>query len=219
MTLPHILFVHGWAYDANIWGPIRSRLGDPECTVWERGYFEEPGFSLARSEPPPPGPYLAVGHSFGVMRLLRERPEGCIGLVSICGFARFASAEDYRGTPMRILDRMVSRFDAAPGAVVGEFRARCGSQSTRVYALRAERLGEDLAVLRDGDERAAAAALDVPVLSLVGGSDQIVSATMSEASFPQAERAVAPGAGHLLPLRQPEWCAAQITAFARRLGS
>lgn len=218
MTLPHLLFVHGWAYDSNIWGPIRSRLGDIQATVWERGYFEEPGFTQARSEPGPPAPYLAVGHSFGVMRLLRERPSGCIGLVSICGFARFSSAEDFRGTPVRILDRMVDKFDTAPGTVVGEFRARCGSQSTRVYQLRADRLGEDLATLRNGDERAAAAALDIPVLSLIGGADQIVSATMSDASFPGAERAVAPGAGHLLPLRQPDWCAAQIAAFSRRLG-
>jgi pimeloyl-[acyl-carrier protein] methyl ester esterase len=215
--LPHILFVHGWAYDANVWASIRSRLGEPRSTVWERGYFEEPGFTVPQSEVEPPAPYLAVGHSFGVMRLLKKRPTGCIALVSICGFARFSSAEDFRGTPVRILDRMVDRFETSPGTVVGEFRARCGSQSTRVYQLRADRLGEDLAILRHGDERAAAAALDVPVLSLLGGADQIVSANMSDSSFPGAERAVAPGAGHLLPLRHPDWCAAQITAFARRL--
>ncbi len=214
----HLLFVHGWAYDANIWGLVRSRLGNPPATVWERGYFEEVGVYGAASEPqPPPGPYIAVGHSLGVMRLLRERPEGCIGLISVCGFARFSATEGFPGTSARVLDRMLTRFKANPRGVTAEFRARCGSGQTQVYDVDVQRMYDDLLMLRDGDERAAAAALDIPVLSLTGSADPIVSAGQTDASFPDAEKASMQGVGHLLPLRTPEWCAAQIAAFAGRL--
>ena len=211
MSLPHLLFVHGWAYDPNIWGPLRSRLGAPACTVWDRGYF---GFD---AEPAPQAPYIAVAHSFGVMRLLRHRPEGCVGFVSICGFARFSAAEDYPGTSPRILDRMLAKAASSPLAVVAEFRARCGTPGTKVYDFVADRVMEDLLVMRDGDERAAAAALEAPVLALSAGADPIVSAAMTDASFPDAQRAVMPNVGHLLPLRAPDWVAQQITAFAGRL--
>jgi len=218
MRLPHLLFVHGWAYDSNTWGGVRDRLGDPACTVWERGYFAESGYYGDPSEPPPPpGPYIAIGHSFGVMRLLRERPEGAIGLISICGFARFAAGDGFAGAPARVLERMTARFKANPHGVVAEFRARCGSPATTVYGLDAGRLGQDLATLCEGDERAAAAALDIPVLSLTAGADPVVSAAMSEVSFPGAERETMAGVGHLLPTRAAGWCAAQIAAFAARL--
>ena len=212
MALPHLLFAHGWAYDANIWGGIRSRLGDPACTLWERGYYNYP------DEPdPPPGPYIAVGHSFGTMRLLGSMPAGAIGFVAICGFARFSAAEDYPGTPARVLDRMLAKAQLSPLSVIAEFRARCGTPGTKVYEFMADRVMDDLNALRDGDERVAAAALDIPVLTLNGGADPIVSAAMSEASFPKAARAIMAGVGHLLPMRAPDWCAQQISAFAARL--
>jgi pimeloyl-[acyl-carrier protein] methyl ester esterase len=212
MATPHLLFVHGWAYDPNIWGPVRSRLGNPACTVWDRGYFD-----YDNEPPPPPGPYVAVGHSFGAMRLLRQRPEGCVGFISVCGFARFSAAEGYPGTPARILDRMLAKAASSPLAVIAEFRARCGTPGTKVYEFFADRVMEDLHILRDGDEREAAAALDVPVLALSAGADPIVSAAMTEASFPRAERATMPNVGHLLPIRAPDWVAQQIAAFTGRL--
>ena len=219
MALPHLLFAHGWGYDANVWGPVRSRLGDPACTLWERGYFHEPGFTREPREDAPPAPYVAVGHSFGVMHLLKALPPGAIGFISVCGFARFSAAEGYAGTPVRVIDRMLQRFDSAPGTVVGEFRGRCGSPPTRVYDYNGEALREDLVVLRDEDYRAEAAALQVPVLSLFGGADQVVSRAMTQASFPTAEHLVAPLIGHLLPVRAPEWCTRQIADFAGRLGA
>lgn len=210
MSLP-FLFAHGWAYDANIFGGVRDRMGGPESLLWERGYYGADG------QPAPTGPYIAVGHSFGVMRLLADLPPGAVGFVSICGFARFSSTDGYSGTPVRVIDRMLARFKSSPLAVVAEFRARCGSPATKVYEFEAERLKADLETLRDGDERAAAAALGVPVLSLVAGADPIVSASMGEAAFPTAERAVMPGVGHLVPLRSPDWCAQQISAFAAKI--
>lgn len=214
MPLPHLLFVHGWAYDANIWGPIRSRLGDPACTVWERGYFDYD------SEPaPPPGPYVAVGHSFGVMRLLHERPEGCVGLVSICGFARFTATDGFPGTPTRVLDRMLQHAAVSPTAVIAEFRARCGTPGTKVYEFFADRVMEDLRTLRDGDERAEVAAMREPILALSAGADTIVPAAQTAASFPQAQHQIMAGVGHLLPSRAPDWCARQIAGFCAGLGS
>ncbi|HTK36498.1 MAG TPA: alpha/beta hydrolase [Caulobacteraceae bacterium] len=211
MALPHLLFVHGWAYDAGIWEPVRSRLGGPACTVWERGYF-----GGADEPTPPSGPYVALGHSFGVMRLLRERPQGCIGLVSMAGFARFTAAEGFPGAPGRVLDRMLLRAAADPAAVIADFRARCGAPGTEVHEVFTDRVMEDLRRLRDGDERASAAAIGAPVLALSGGADAIVSAAMAEASFPNAERATLPGAGHLLP-SHADWCAPRIAAFCARL--
>lgn len=211
---PTLLFVHGWAFDASVWAPLRAELADWPQAAADAGYFG------AAHAPAIDGPVIAVGHSLGVLRLLRGLPPSCLGLVSINGFPRFAAGPDFgAGVPRRMLDRMHKRLAADPRAVLQDFRLRCGHEAAfGEPGLPA--LGRDLEALRDEDQRAALAALPVPLLVLAGQDDPIVPAAMTQAAFadpPDAEVHWREQGGHLLPLSDAAWCASRIRAFASRL--
>lgn len=211
---PTMLFVHGWAFDAAFWDPLRAALPAWPHAVSDAGYF-----GPAR-EPALTGPVIAVGHSLGVLRLLGRLPDQCVGLVSINGFPRFCAAADYpAGVPVRMLDRMRKRLTESADDVLRDFRQRCGDDS-RFGAPRAAALHQGLESLRDDDQRAALAALPVPLLALAGTADAIVPAGMMRAAFagrPDGDLHWREHGGHLLPVSDTDWCAARIRAFAARV--
>lgn len=225
---PTLLFVHGWAFDASVWTPLRAALADWPHAVADAGYF---GATPAVIDPvtgpitdpaiaPITGPVIAIGHSLGVMRLLRSLPSNCVGVVSINGFPRFSAAPDFEaGVPRRMLDRMMKRLSADPAAVVQDFRERCAEASV-LGEPRLEPLARDLEALRDEDQRDALAALPVPLLILAGEDDPIVPAAMTQAAFGGRvgdERHDLEHGGHLLPVSDAPWCARHIAGFIARV--
>lgn len=209
-------FVHGWGFDARLWDSLRAALGDPAACLPDFGYFGD-----APSPADGGGPVIAIGHSLGVMKLLRKPPTNCIGLVAINGFDRFAGdAQDETAVPRRIVERMIARFQQQPEVVLGEFRQRCGSDAPLARAPRLQPLLADLELLRDADERLRSAALSCPLLVLHGEDDAILPPAMRAAVFAgcaMAERHQLPKHGHLLPQTAASWCAGHIRAFAARL--
>lgn len=208
-----LVFLHGWGFDAGFWTALRALLPQFACLADDRGYFGQPKDVGAE------GPVLLVGHSLGVMRALADPPAQSIGLVAINGFDRFADRGDGLGTPPRVLDRMMARMAADPARVVEDFRRRCGCEAA-FPAPDAARLIDDLALLRDGDLRAGAAAFPAPILSLQGGDDPLLPPALRRAVFAgarAAERTELPGAGHLLPITHGAWCAERIASFAAQV--
>ncbi|MEN5163074.1 alpha/beta hydrolase [Achromobacter kerstersii] len=225
---PTLLFVHGWAFDASVWTQLRAALADWPHAVADAGYF---GAAPAVIDPvtgpvtgpdiaPITGPVIAIGHSLGVMRLLRSLPSNCVGVVSINGFPRFSAAPDFEaGVPRRMLDRMMKRLSADPAAVVQDFRERC-AEASALGEPRLEPLARDLELLRDDDQRSALAALPVPLLILAGEDDPIVPAAMTQAAFGGRvgdERHDLEHGGHLLPVSDAPWCARHIAGFIARV--
>lgn len=209
---PTLLFVHGWAFDAAFWAPLAAALDD-----WPQATFDAGYFGPART-PQPDGPVVAIGHSLGVLRLLRDPAPARLGLVSINGFARFAAAPDFtEGVPPRMLDRMLNRLATQPEAVLRDFRQRCGD-ATAFGMAQVDTLTRDLQALRDEDQRTALAALRVPLLALAGAQDPIVPAAMTQATFSDAAGIRWRDAGgHLLPATDTDWCAQQIRGFVADL--
>jgi pimeloyl-[acyl-carrier protein] methyl ester esterase len=146
---------------------------------------------------------------------LHERPFAWAGLVAINGFPRFTEGPDYMpAAPRRLVDRMVTRFGTVPATVLDDFRRRCGSAEPAPPA-DPGRLGVDLLALRDWDARAG---LSGPLLALAGEADPIVPPAMTDHAFADFPLEMRPGAGHLLPLAEPDWCAGRIAAFVAGLG-
>ena len=206
---PVLLLVHGWGFDAGVWAPLRAALDGYETVAWDLGFFG----GAARPELPAGRDVVAVGHSFGVLWLLRHRPVAWRALVSVNGFGCFTQREDFpQGHAARPLQRMIAQLGAAPGEVVAAFRARCGCAEAVPGVLEQDVLLDGLRALAQWDERPAAVDL-----ALCGRADPLVPAAMSEASFP-AEVMRWHGGGHLLPLEDARWCAAQLRAFLELLG-
>ncbi len=206
---PVLLFVHGWGFDAGFWDKVRAALGDYESVAWDFGFFG----AAARPALPEGRDVVAVGHSFGALWLLHERPVAWRALVAVNGFGCFTRREGFaQGNAARPLQRMMARMELAPGAVVAEFRARCGCGAALPGALDVAALLDGLRALAEWDERPASVDL-----ALCGRGDLLVSEAMSVASFPAGVMAWHDG-GHLLPLEDAGWCAARLRAFLERLG-
>jgi pimeloyl-[acyl-carrier protein] methyl ester esterase len=192
-----LVFLHGWGFDADLWGKVRALLPGMPATILDRGYFGAPATDMGEGE----GPCLAIGHSLGSLLLAGAPPADCVGLAAINGFDRFAGPG--RVAP-RLIDRMRRRFADRPAEILADFRSRCGADAGPAI-FDAGRLGDDLAILAEWT-----VATELPVLVLSGGGDPIVPAEMRDAVFPAARRATLAGGGHLLPITHPEWCAAHI---------
>jgi pimeloyl-[acyl-carrier protein] methyl ester esterase len=205
---PILLLVHGWGFDAGFWAPLRAALPELDAAAWDLG------FTGSGCRPPLPAgrPVIAVGHSFGFLWLLREQPVAWQRLVSINGFPRFTRGADFpQGVAPRLVDRMMARLSDDPHGVHAEFMARCGAARSSPPEFRPAALRDGLDGLAHWDERPATADL-----ALAGQADPIVPAAMSEASFAAHTIAWHPG-GHLLPLEDPAWCAAQLRRQAEEM--
>lgn len=208
-------FVHGWGFDASLWDGVRAALGAVPASVVDLGYFGDPVEPVQDSVP-----FIAVGHSLGILHLLADLPANCAGLVAINGFDRFAGdAQDATAVPRRVVDRMITRLQQQPKHVLADFRQRCGSDAPLPGPICLQSLLSGLERLRDADERAAARRLQCPVLILHGADDAILPPPMRAAVFSgcaDVERHELPEHGHLLPLTAASWCAGHIRAFAAR---
>lgn len=196
-----LLFAHGWCFDRHFWDALIALLPEWEHAIDDRGYFGTP------QTPGIDGPCLAVTHSFGTMRVLTDPPPGLVGLVAINGFERFTALPGKPGVAVRVVDRMLRRFESDPRAVLAEFRKACGSDEP-FGEINPEPLRADLLRLRD----AQAPSPRVPVAVLQGGQDPILPADMRAAVFAGSDvhRIDHEAGGHLLPLENPELCAQAV---------
>ena len=206
---PVLLLVHGWGFDSGFWWPLTRRLADWPVVAWDLGFHGQPNFPAL----PKGRPVVAVGHSFGLLWLMRERPLEWKALVSINGFSRFSRAGDFpEGVPPRLLERMMARLDQSPEAVHGEFMTRCGVAKPCSGDLSAVSLMGGLHALAEWDCRSGPK-VD---LALAGREDPILPAAMTEALFAGTPIEWQDG-GHLLPLTAPDWCAGRLRRFVENV--
>jgi pimeloyl-[acyl-carrier protein] methyl ester esterase len=197
-----LVLLHGWGFDRHFWDPLRKRLADIDTIAWDLGYYGEPVMTL------PSYGAVAVGHSFGLLWLLRHRPFAWRRLISVNGFSRFAAGDDFpEGVALPQIERLSSELEQTPFATVAAFRQRCGARGMPPERVEEDRLQSSLGDLRHWDERRAAVDL-----ALCGEADKVVPPALSRACFP-AERMIWHRGGHLLPLEDPDWCAAQLRPF------
>lgn len=216
MSAPLFVLVHGWGFGPDVWDGVRAALPAGDCLTVDLGFYGPSALPTI----PAGRPVVAVGHSFGGLWLLHERPFAWDGLVLINGFPRFTEGDGFApATPRRVLDRMIGRFDAAPLAVATDFLRRCGCDAPPPAGLDAGRLGEALRALRDWDARGTITgpALAGSMLALAGAQDPIVPPAMTGHALNGVELDWHPDGGHLLPLSAPGWCADRLAAFAARL--
>ncbi|WP_298282568.1 alpha/beta fold hydrolase [Acidocella sp.] len=200
---PVYVLVHGWGFGAAFWAPMAARLAPEDVLCWDLGFFGAP------SQPPiPPGRFVvAVGHSLGALWLMHERPFAWDRLVAINGFGCFAARPGFEaGVAPRVLARMRARLATHPREVLAGFYGQIGYGGEGAAAPDVARLAWGLAALAGWDARPRQADL-----ALCGAADPLLTRAMSEACF---ARITWHEGGHLLPLEDPDWCAANLKALA-----
>ncbi|NIE80133.1 alpha/beta fold hydrolase [Asaia sp. As-1742] len=199
-----LVFVHGWSFDARFWSPVHEALSHPDSVFLDRGYTGAPETLTL-----PDAPYLAITHSAGTTDLLARDLAGCRGIVAFNSFARFTRSDDFpEGLPPRILSRMANRLSDDPAGVVTQFRQQF-EPFLPCTTLAPDRLQAGLDALIAADARAEARRWGASLTTISGTNDPLVTPAMTQAGFPLAKTMQREG-GHLLPLTDPEGCAAII---------
>jgi pimeloyl-[acyl-carrier protein] methyl ester esterase len=209
MSRPQLVLVHGWAFRPSFWEPLRAGLSDWPSTSLDLGFFGPERLEL------PQEPFIGVGHSLGVLWLLRHAADRMSALVSLGGFARFAVPAG----PTRAMRRGLSR---GASAVLTAFHQACGlspEQSPSLTGARPERLAEGLDWLLGWDETASLAAFDRPILALAASDDAVVPEELSCSSFQQGTHGLTllPDGGHAFPATRSGQCARAVKAFLETL--
>jgi pimeloyl-[acyl-carrier protein] methyl ester esterase len=204
MSLP-LVFVHGWAFGPEFWAPLRRELGAREALTLDLGYFGPENLNL------PDEPFVAVGHSLGLLWLLRHAPDRLAALVSLGGFGRFGVPAG----PTRAMRRGLSRD---PAQVIAAFHQACALpddltlDTTHIAEARPEQLAQGLDWLLQWDERPALEVFSRPLLALAAADDAIVPPDLSRASFPHGLIMLESG-GHAFPASKSAQCARHIAPF------
>jgi pimeloyl-ACP methyl ester carboxylesterase len=220
-----LLWLPGTLCDARVFAPMRARIGgrvhhDIDMT----GHADVGSLARAILEQAPPR-FIAVGFSLGAiaaLALAAEAPERMAGLALIAANARDVPAD--RHAERRALAR------TAPAELVGETLwpasvapARLGDERLRgtiVAMAQAAPAGTlvrqtELALTRP-DRRRLLLRLAMPVLVIGGGEDRVAPPELQHeiaAACPQARLHIIPGAGHFVPLEDPDACALALAAW------
>jgi pimeloyl-[acyl-carrier protein] methyl ester esterase len=206
---PPLILVHGWGFNNAIWRDVIDLLPGFECHSIELGFLL--GAPQGTSSMPPEA--VGIGHSFGLMWLLKHGRRPLRGLVSIAGFDCFTAHVEPRQ-----IEAMKRGLDRDPVAQMQRFWRACGTEDFT------QRENYDVSALKGGldwlgnwDEREARRELTCPLVALGSKDDAIVPIEMTQSIWGDTDLRLCPDGGHALPLSQPQWCADEINEFVARL--
>lgn len=205
----HLVLVHGWGFHAGIWTDMLTHVPGVEATLIDLGFVEGGPQGAADW----PAGTVAVGHSLGLLWLLRQGRGRFRAVVSVQGFDCFCCH-----IPSSRVASMQRGLKQDPGATLESFWQASGAPHfASPTALNIARLAEGLDWLLDWDAGDIRAELACPVLALAARDDVIVPPSMTAAIWPEANTVWSPDGGHVLPVKHPEWCARHILEFAHAL--
>jgi pimeloyl-[acyl-carrier protein] methyl ester esterase len=207
----HFVFVHGWGFHAGMWADVVGQLDGADVTLIDLGFVT----GGPKGETDWPADAIAVGHSLGLLWLLRQGVNRFRALVSVQGFDCFCC----HIAPSR-LAALKRGLEREPHGTLQAFWRSCGAAGFALpEALNVARLDEGLDWLMHWDARTAKDELTCPVLALAARDDAIVPPSMSQAIWGDKELIWSPDGGHVLPLIHPRWVARHVLDFAHALPS
>jgi pimeloyl-[acyl-carrier protein] methyl ester esterase len=202
------VLVHGWGFHAGIWDEFARQLPDVEIARVDLGFVK--GGPKGVSDWPEDS--IAVGHSLGLLWLLKQGQGRFRALVSMQGFDCFSCH-----VPKSRVLGMQRTLKRDADATLRAFWKGCGAEPFAPKdALNIEALDNGLDWLASWDARGGRQALNCPTLALASRDDAIVPRLMSETIW-NGDVIWSETGGHALPLLRPEWCASKVLDFANAI--
>jgi pimeloyl-ACP methyl ester carboxylesterase len=193
-----VLLLHAFPLDPAMWDPQRPALEGREVlapTIYGRGNSMDAWASSILGEVD--GSFVAVGASMGggcALAMARQEPERVEAIV-LTGAHAGPDAPERR--PQR--EEMVGKIRAEGAASIWQGAGPSPSADELIAVVEA---------LRDRpDDRAVVASLGVPLLVVVGDSDQMITAEIARSlaeTAPDGAFELVEGAGHLVSVDRPE---------------
>ncbi len=210
--MTRFVFVHGWGFDARFWRPLLEHFYLKRSLCADLGYYRATHIPDLDDDG-----YILVAHSAGLLWSLQNLPRPQ-KIIAINSFAKFTQSEDFSsGVLPQHIDRMQKKWNHEPLQVLHDFFTRIEAGYDLSHELPdTQALGAGLDMLRRYDGRKALQDWNCPVLALAGGDDPLVllpHAQSFESLRLNLDLRVSPSGGHILPIRHPDWCAAQIQQF------
>lgn len=226
-----LVLLPGTLMDGAALGPLATAIGLP-ARVELLGVEDEFDREIDRLAMLATQPTVWIGHSLGgiaVLHLAARRPASCAALVVLASNARADGphGSHNRAQQSEALDRggMAALLHQQLAPVYGiqdddPLLDALQAQAERIGAKRFHRQ------LRYAAKRPGllhlALTLPMPVLALSGSEDPLCPPACGEEIIARStnilsHRMVLPGAGHLLPLQEPDWCARHIRHFLAQL--
>lgn len=214
-----ILLVHGWGFDRKIWQPLMNAMPEYSYETIDLGFIEGTGKGRSHEKhcanintKTSLNPDIVIGHSLGVLWLLKNYKKAIKGFISINGFDCF-----YQHVRKTHINAMKKGLNKTSWNVMQKFWAECGAQPYCTQEkLHINRLKEGLEWLGTMDASEEHAKLSCPVLSLASRYDGIVPEAMTKKIWenrPKTRIKWKETQSHLLPLDETDWCAQQIKEF------
>ena len=205
----HLVFVHGWAFGADLWQPVIRELDfRVKISCVDLGFFSNPHNHDVLQQNA-----VYIGHSMGAMWILKNAAPHMKGLVSICGFDCFKAHVEPRQllAMQRGVERNLSRQ-------LKMFWTACGVPD---YGTKGEAdqsaLHEGLKQLSDWDLSDELTKYSGPRLILASEDDQIVPKQMSCDIWGGDNIHWSKDGGHVLPFTKPKWIANKLTEFVNEI--
>lgn len=199
-----IHLISGWAYPAATLDPLVKAL-EPSVTGIPHPFTA--GLDRIASAA---APYWLGGWSLGGLLAMKAVLDGVLhpaGLILISSTARFCSGDDYpHGVPRTHLRAMMRGLVRSRESVLASFYDQAGQPVDCDFTT--EELSRGLQWLDTLDLRERLHEIEMPVLILHGAEDRIIPVSAAEylaTKIPSSHLIVHPGAGHALPLKNPEW--------------
>ena len=197
--MTHLVFVHGWGFDASFWDGVLEHLPkDISTTMVDLGYTGQQNIPEIL-----PKNAIAIGHSLGVMWLLKnmKNPQA---LISFSGFDCF-----FKHIPLDITSNMRENLDQNLDAQMNGFYKACGSTYGNV-TFKKSLLKEGLSFLENCNAEQDLKPLTCPIHAMASEGDIITPLSMMKTIWSPYNLIIVKGADHALPLNKPESCATYI---------
>ncbi|CAI3935452.1 alpha/beta fold hydrolase [Commensalibacter communis] len=213
----HLLFVHGWGFSKHFWEPVSYLLNEFSKEYIDLGFVNNISIlsndvhDLSQQIPNT----IAIGHSLGLLYLLKQFPRTFHHYIAINSFLRFSKAEDYlSGVPSRILHLMSKGIDKDVYSVLSQFYQQCQYVGNVPNQMNASALQIGLGTLETEDFRNVLPSITDRLTIVSSKSDPVVSSDMTIDSFKSHPIYWVKDNTHVLPISRPEICAKIIKDVA-----